>query len=165
MLRRFLTATVVLLLTFVVGLAALADEGQDKGKSPANNAKGESKAVTLKVILPEAKAKVTIEGQLTRTTGETRTFRSPPLEPGKKYVYTLAAEWEPNNYTRITRTIKKTVTAGALRYPDPMTAHVQRHEAHARHLDYLATHNVDPFTERWTKAMGRVGRTGRADPD
>jgi uncharacterized protein (TIGR03000 family) len=112
MLCRFLTATLVLLLSFVVGFTALADEGKDKGKSPANNAKGEPKAVTLKVILPQANTKLTIEGQLTHKTGETRTFRSPPLEPGKKYVYTLAAEWEPNNYTRITRTIKKNVTAG-----------------------------------------------------
>jgi SAM-dependent methyltransferase len=28
---------------------------------------------------------------------------SPPLEPGRKYSYTVTAVWEPNNYTKITR--------------------------------------------------------------
>jgi uncharacterized protein (TIGR03000 family) len=86
--------------------------------------KAEPKPVWLKVLLPQANAKLTVEGQRTRQTGETRSFRSPPLEPGKKYVYTLIAEWEPNNYTRITRTVKKTVSAGEtveidFRKPDP----------------------------------------------
>jgi uncharacterized protein (TIGR03000 family) len=65
------------------------------------------------VLLPQANAKLTVEGQVTKQTGDTRTFRSPPLRPGVKYTYTLTAEWEPNNYTKITRTaVKKHVAAG-----------------------------------------------------
>jgi uncharacterized protein (TIGR03000 family) len=113
-----------LFLMLVVGLTAPAQEAKDKGKGPPQEVKGEPKAVSLKVLLPQANAKLTVENQLTKQTGETRTFRSPPLAPGHKYVYTLTAEWEPNNYTRITRTIKKPVTAGEnveidMRKPDP----------------------------------------------
>jgi len=93
-------------------LLGLTAPAQDKGKDSPNNQKGEPKPVALKVLLPQGNAKLTVEGQPTRQTGETRTFRSPPLEPGRKYVYTLVAEWEPNNYTKITRTIKKNVEAG-----------------------------------------------------
>src|SRR5262245_36998654 len=115
MLRRLATVSLVLLLMLGYSVTTATSQDKDKAvkdKAPPKEAKGEAKAVTLKVLLPEAKAKLTIENQLTRTTGETRTFRSPPLEPGRKFVYTLVAEWEPNNYTRITRTVKRNVTAG-----------------------------------------------------
>jgi uncharacterized protein (TIGR03000 family) len=113
MLRRLVTATLALLLMLVLGLSAPARQAaQDKPKSAPDEPKGEAKTVSLKVLLPQANAKLTIEGQLSRQTGDTRTFRSPPLKPGVKYVYTLSAEWEPNNYTKITRTVRKNVTAG-----------------------------------------------------
>jgi uncharacterized protein (TIGR03000 family) len=125
MLRRLMTSTLAFMLLFVLGLTAWADDqAKDKAKSPPDKAQGEAKPVELKVLLPQANAKLTIERQLTRKTGEVREFRSPPLEPGRKYVYTLTAEWEPNNYTKITRTARKNVTAGEhveidMRKPDP----------------------------------------------
>jgi uncharacterized protein (TIGR03000 family) len=121
--RRLVIAPVAFILLLFAGFSAPAQE-KDKPKGPPQEAKAEPKPVSLKVLLPQANAKLTVENQLTRQTGETRTFRSPPLQPGQKYVYTLTAEWEPNNYTRITRTIKKPVVAGEsveidMRKPDP----------------------------------------------
>src|SRR5262245_37260176 len=93
MLRRLVTATFALLLMLVLGLSAPARQAaQDKPKSAPDEPKGEAKTVSLKVLLPQANAKLTIEGQLSRQAGDTRTFRSPPLKPGVKYVYTLSAE-------------------------------------------------------------------------
>ena len=101
--------SLALMLSFLMVLAAPADDGKDK--QPLKG-KGEPQPVGLKVTLPQANAKLTVEGKLTQKTGEVREFRSPPLDPTRKYVYTLVAEWEPNNYTHIKRTIKKTVVAG-----------------------------------------------------
>lgn len=46
---------------------------------------------TLIVSLP-ANAKLTVDGQATKSTSATRTFSTPALEPGKTYKYTLKAE-------------------------------------------------------------------------
>jgi len=46
---------------------------------------------TIIVHLPDD-ANLTVDGQPTRSTSGTRTFLSPPLEPGKTYTYTLRAE-------------------------------------------------------------------------
>lgn len=62
--------------------------------------------VTLRV---HPQATVTAEGKKMQTTGEVRRFRSPLLEPGKKYTYTFVAEWMPdNNY--VTHIVKRTVS-------------------------------------------------------
>ncbi|MGH7169245.1 MAG: TIGR03000 domain-containing protein [Gemmataceae bacterium] len=46
---------------------------------------------TIVVHLPQD-ANLTIDGEPTQSRSATRVFRSPPLEPGKTYVYTLRAE-------------------------------------------------------------------------
>jgi uncharacterized protein (TIGR03000 family) len=68
---------------------------------------------TLRVLLSQDNATLTIEGQSTRQTGTTRLFVSPPLDAAKSYTYTLVAKWMPNNYTTITRTRVVPVKAGA----------------------------------------------------
>jgi uncharacterized protein (TIGR03000 family) len=45
----------------------------------------------LLVRLP-ADARLTIDGEPTRSPGDTRRFVSPPLQPGRRYVYVLRAE-------------------------------------------------------------------------
>jgi uncharacterized protein (TIGR03000 family) len=58
-------------------------------------------------------AKLTVEGQPTQQKGERRQFVSPPLQPGKRYVYTFVAEWMPrNNYETYIVTRKVPVEAG-----------------------------------------------------
>lgn len=70
------------------------------------------KTASVHVILPQANATLTIQGQATRQGGAERDFVSPPLDGGD-YVYTLVAKWEPNNYTKITRTRSVNVRAGS----------------------------------------------------
>ena len=60
---------------------------------------------TIVVRLP-AQATLTIDGQQTQQRSDTRTFTSPPLEPGKVYTYTLRAEMDRDGHTvRDTKTI------------------------------------------------------------
>ena len=58
----------------------------------------------LKITVPQDDAKLQIEGKDTKPTGVTREFETPELEVGKAYEYSFAVTWEPNNYTKITRT-------------------------------------------------------------
>lgn len=61
---------------------------------------------TIVVHLP-AQANLTIDGEQTQQRSGTRTFTSPPLEPGKVYTYTLRAEMDRNgNTVRDTKTIE-----------------------------------------------------------
>lgn len=59
------------------------------GYSPAAATNGEMPA-RLVVHLP-ADANLTVDGEATRATSDTRTFVTPPLEPGKTYHYRLKA--------------------------------------------------------------------------
>lgn len=66
------------------------------------------------IVRVHPSAKLTVEGQPTQQKGERRRFVSPPLKPGKKYVYTFVAEWDKpsNNYETYIVTRKITVEAG-----------------------------------------------------
>src|SRR5437868_981491 len=70
---------------------------------------GAGKTKTLKVLVPQADAKVTIDKKAIDGDGTERTIKAPPLKKGQDY-YTVMVMWEPNNYTKIWRT--KKVTAG-----------------------------------------------------
>jgi uncharacterized protein (TIGR03000 family) len=70
-----------------------APAGGSDTRGPGENPK-ESLApapATLRVTLP-ADATLKVDGYTTRSTSGTRTFVTPPLEPGKVYHYTLTAE-------------------------------------------------------------------------
>jgi uncharacterized protein (TIGR03000 family) len=90
---------------FVFFLSALASlvllplpaaKSQDNGK----------KQVTFSVLVPDINALLSIDGVPTRQLGTKRSYVSPPLDvsANANYKYTFRAVWEPNNYTRITRT-------------------------------------------------------------
>ena len=68
--------------------------------------------VYLDIVLPQRDATLEIDGNATKQTGARRLFVSPPLKPGRTFVYKLTATWEPNNYTKITRTRRVSVQAG-----------------------------------------------------
>ncbi len=71
----------------------------------------DTRASVIVHVHPEAK--LTVEGQPTKQAGGRRQFVSPPLTPGKRYVYTFVAEWMPrNNYETFVVTRKVTVEAG-----------------------------------------------------
>src|SRR5262245_8272669 len=67
----------------------------------------------LRVLLPNANATLTIDNAVTQQGGAERTYVSPALEPGRTFLYVVTAVWEPNNYTRITRTREVKVMAGS----------------------------------------------------
>jgi uncharacterized protein (TIGR03000 family) len=57
-------------------------------------------SATLVVTLPE-NAKLTIDGEVTKSTSGTRTFSTPALEPGKTFKYTLKAEIPMSEKTEV----------------------------------------------------------------
>jgi uncharacterized protein (TIGR03000 family) len=67
-------------------------------------------SVLLTVQVPPD-ARVTVEGVPMNTSGSVRQFRSPPLEPGRDYTYTVTAAWTENGQP-VTRTRQVTVRAG-----------------------------------------------------
>jgi uncharacterized protein (TIGR03000 family) len=78
----------------------------------------------LKITVPQDNAELTIEKTLTKLTGTTREFETPDLEAGKSYEYFFSVFWEPNNYTKMTRTKTIEFKAGEdvnvdLTKPDP----------------------------------------------
>ncbi|MCS6866395.1 MAG: TIGR03000 domain-containing protein [Gemmataceae bacterium] len=100
--RTSRAAALVLAFVISAGLSSLsvsAQPGQDK-KDPAKKL-AKSK---LKVIVPQDDAILLIEGKETKVTGKEREFVTPELEVGKLYEYSFEVRWEPNNYTKMTRT-------------------------------------------------------------
>src|SRR5262249_18736124 len=92
--------------------------------TPARGQQTGAKQAYIRVLLPESDAGLKIDGHPTKQTGESRLFVTPPLEPGISFTYTLTATWDPNNYTKVIRTRRVAVTAGAdievdLRKADP----------------------------------------------
>jgi uncharacterized protein (TIGR03000 family) len=71
---------------------------------------GEKKIATIKLLVP-APATVTVDGQATTSTGETRLYETPPLAPGKTFSYELKATWEESGY-KIVRMAEARVEAG-----------------------------------------------------
>jgi uncharacterized protein (TIGR03000 family) len=65
-------------------------------RSQADNVNERRAYLTVRV---QKDATLTVDGTETKQKGEVRRFYSPPLEPGKKYHYTLVADWwNGNNY-------------------------------------------------------------------
>jgi uncharacterized protein (TIGR03000 family) len=81
-----------------------SDEGERGRREEDRNKETLAPApATLIVSLP-ADAKLTIDDAVTRSTAATRTFVTPPLQPGREFHYTLKAELrrgdEPVTVTR-----------------------------------------------------------------
>jgi uncharacterized protein (TIGR03000 family) len=51
------------------------------------------KGANLEVILPDGSSVVWLDEYRTRSTGLERQYLTPPLEPGRKYTYTVKATW------------------------------------------------------------------------
>jgi uncharacterized protein (TIGR03000 family) len=68
---------------------------------------------TVEVRVPESQANVTFDGHETMTRGTERTYQTPALTPGKKYVYDVTATWTENG--RLIKQDRKVyVAAGSL---------------------------------------------------
>jgi len=66
---------------------------------------------SLFVRVPAADAELLVEGDRTVSTGTSREFVSPPLQPGKSYTYTLEVRWRQDGRER-TRTRQVALHAG-----------------------------------------------------
>jgi uncharacterized protein (TIGR03000 family) len=55
-----------------------------------------SDQASVHVVLPDPSARVYFDDQATRETGADRLFKTPPLDPGRNYVYTVRATWVEN---------------------------------------------------------------------
>jgi uncharacterized protein (TIGR03000 family) len=109
---------------------------------------------SLVVRLP-ADATLEVDDTPTKQTGAVRKFVTPPLQPGTRYSYVLTAKWEPNNYTKITRTRKVYVRAGEetqadLRAADP------------KQPDNIVIRYV-PTPQDVVEAMMKLGKVGKDD--
>jgi uncharacterized protein (TIGR03000 family) len=131
-------------------VATLCLTAPARGQAPAGN-----QPATVRVLLPQDNATLTIEGKATRQAGTTRLFESPPLDPAKSYTYTLVAKWMPNNYTTITRTRVVPVKAGA-------TAEADLRKEDDKQKDDIFVRYV-PTPGEVVEAMLKLGEVGDKD--
>ncbi len=117
-------------------------------------AQQETRATIIVRVHPEAT--LTVEGKETQQTGERRQFVSPPLTPGKKYVYTFVAEWMPrNNYETYKVTRKVNVEAGK-------SVEVDMSQADLKKGDILFIRYV-PTPQEVIDAMMKLAKVGADD--
>jgi uncharacterized protein (TIGR03000 family) len=115
--------------------------------------KGSSTLILVR--LPDARAKLTVDGDATVQQGTARNFSTPPLPTGKGYSYTFVATWEPNNYTKITRTHVVRFKAGETVTADMRTAQEGRIDS------VIATYAPTP--EKIVDAMCKLAKIGKDD--
>jgi uncharacterized protein (TIGR03000 family) len=136
----------ILVLTGLLVILGQPALGQDAPKG---------QLATLKVHLPDANVKLTIQDVVTKQGGMERVFQSPPLDPGKDYTYKLVAKWEPNNYTKITRTRTVKVQAG-------QTVDVDMRQNDEKQPDDILVRYV-PTPNEVVEAMLKLGKVGKDD--
>lgn len=92
---------------------------------PQANAETEQNAARLRLRVPE-NARVWFDDTETQQRGLDRDFVSPPLTPGKTYVYQIKAQWQENGQD-VTRQQQVTVRAG-----DTLNLDLMAEAAHQR---------------------------------
>jgi uncharacterized protein (TIGR03000 family) len=70
-------------------------------QAPASAARQATSQIT--VTVPSEDAQLVLDDQTIPGAGKSRSFESPPLEPGATHRYTFTAIWQPNSYTTMTR--------------------------------------------------------------
>jgi len=116
---------------------------------------GEKQQASIRVLLPESDARLKIDGSPTKQTGTSRLFVTPPLAPGVSFTYTLTATWDPNNYTKVIRTRRVTVTAGA-------DIEVDLRNADPKNPDSFVIRFV-PTPDEVVEAMCKIAKVGKED--
>ena len=104
-------STVLVRTRLGLALVVLLSAGAAPGQADDTAGRPAKQPATIEVIVPDTKVEVKIGGSLARQTGRTRTFTTPPLEPGKTYHYRIEVTIEPNLYTTIIRTREVTLQA------------------------------------------------------
>ena len=104
------------LLVFTVGLltaGTAAPAGAPLGGAAAQAAVRAERRVTSRVVvtMPAEDAELTVNGEVISGVGLSRTFDTAPLSEGTQK-YTMSVTWEPNTYTKMTRSKVVTFRAG-----------------------------------------------------
>ncbi len=104
--------------------AATRDKAPAKEKKvverekPATKAQPTEAKEAVLVVKVEASAMLTMDGEPTKQRRAQRRFLTPPLKPGIRYYYVVAAIWSPDSVKTITRTRKAYVKAGETKEVD-----------------------------------------------
>ncbi|HYU79292.1 MAG TPA: TIGR03000 domain-containing protein [Vicinamibacterales bacterium] len=69
-------------------------------------------ASRITVAVPNEQTDLVVDGKPVPGVGYSRSFETPPLEPGATYRYTFTATWQPNTYTTMTRSRLVSFRAG-----------------------------------------------------
>jgi uncharacterized protein (TIGR03000 family) len=96
-------AAALLVLTFAVPDALI--QRQIASAQPAGPAGKSAKGLTLKVLVPEEDATIMVDNKTIDGTGTERRIKVTAPPKGKDF-FTVTGMWEPNNYTKFTRTRK-----------------------------------------------------------
>ncbi|MFM7148376.1 MAG: TIGR03000 domain-containing protein [Gemmataceae bacterium] len=115
---------------------------------------GAEKPATVIFRLP-ADAILTVDNVKTTKTGSERKFVTAPLQTGIRYFYNVQAEWEPNNYTKITRPRKVIVRAGE-------TVEVDLRQQDPKQPDKIFVRYV-PTPQSVVDAMLKMGKATKGD--
>lgn len=78
------------------GDVTLADAPSAGYRSPPDLASSTPVDRAVLAMQVPADAKIWVQGEATKQSGEVRTFVSPPLEPGRTYTYSVKAQWTVN---------------------------------------------------------------------
>ena len=87
-------------LLFIVSFTLLGTQGATT-QPPA--AAAVQAAARITVTVPNEQATLSVDDKPIPGSGFSRTLETPPLESGRSYSYKLTAEWDPNGYTKMTR--------------------------------------------------------------
>ena len=114
--RLWTTPPLLGLLLFVMtgaGSAARWSEVPEAAWVVANQATSTARATArLVVTVPTAETVLDVEGRTVVGSGLVREVETPPLQPGGVHKVSVAATWQPNTYTTMTRTKTVSVRSG-----------------------------------------------------
>jgi uncharacterized protein (TIGR03000 family) len=116
------------------------------------DATDDGKAITLKVLLPDADWELTVDGKDVKEKGAERRVKVPPLAKGQEY-YVVRGLLEPNNYTKRWRTRKVAPQAGATEVAVDLREEDPKNKDHIE-VRYVPT--PDAVVDRMCE-MGKVG--------
>lgn len=112
--RTFIHVPVLIALVILTGISEVTLEAAEPSALTQPAASASTSRLT--VTLPQDDAELEIDGQVVPGEGSPRVVQIPVLRPGTSLTYTITARWDPNTYTKMSRT--KSV---ALRAGEPLT--------------------------------------------
>lgn len=75
-------------------------------------AQSASTPTRITVLVPQADARLEVDGRAVAGKGTTRTVTAPARPRGTEVTVTITAQWDPNDYTKVIRTRTVTLRAG-----------------------------------------------------